>query len=175
MDPWLIAGITLAGGVAMWIVSRKRPLTPEVSVRSLLTQLGGNYVVLSGSILQSEKGMIRIENSVVSPYGVFILNECREVGQVDVQPGKREWQISGMGKNHLIYNPLWQTKKVIQELENRVGDFPFIPLVVFTRARLTGARDYNVVEGGNMIAAIKSYTDPILTEDHQKKIMGILG
>ena len=74
-----------------------------------------------------------------------------------------------------MYNPVWDVRKVIQKLERLVGEFPYMPLVVFTRARLTGERDIGVLEARDLVGRIRSFTEPRLTEDQQRKIVGILG
>ena len=87
-----------------FFISRNRPLRPEVSVGSLLKQLDDTYTVLTGSIVQGEHGMIRLDYTVVSPYGVFIIKECREPGRVEVRLNREEWRVSGGGPKKM-YNP----------------------------------------------------------------------
>lgn len=173
MDPWMIAGSIVAVLAVGFFISRTRILLPEVSVRSLLKQLDNTYTVLTGSIVQGEHGMIRIEYTVVSPYGVFIIKECREAGRIEARLNREEWRASGGGLKR-IYNPVWDIRKVIQKLERHVGEYPYIPLVVFTRARLTGDRDFNVMEAGKLVNHIRSFQAPRLSDDRQEKIVGIL-
>ena len=175
MDPWMIAGAVIAVGAVLVWISRRRPLGPEVSVGTRLEQLDGKYTVLSGAIVRGEQGMIRIDHMVVSPFGVFVIKECREAGRLEVRLNREEWRISGGGRRKKMYNPVWDVRKVIQKLERLVGEFPYIPLVVFTRARLTGEKDFNVMAAGNMIVHIQSFIELRLTEEQQRKIMEILG
>ena len=173
MDPWMIAGSIVAILAVGFFISRNRQLGPEVSVGSLLKRLDNTYTVLTGCIVQGEQGMIRLDHVVVSPYGVFVIKECREVGRVDVRLNQEEWRVSGGGPKK-IYNPVWDIRKVIQKLERRVGEYPYIPLVAFTRARLTGEDEFNVMEAGNLIVHIQSFMELHLTKDQQEKIVGIL-
>ena len=173
MDPWMIAGGIVAVLAVGFFVSRSRQLGPEVSVGSLLRRLDEPYTVLTGSIVQGEHGMIRIDYTVVSPYGVFIIKECREVGRVEVKLKREEWRVAGGGSKKM-YNPVWDIRKVIQKLERHVGEYPYIPLVVFTRARLTGDSDFNVMEAGKLIGHIQNFRDSRLSGDRQEKIVGIL-
>ncbi len=174
MDPWMIGGSIVAVAVVLWAVSRRRPLGPEVSVGSLLQKLDGQYTVLSGSIVQGKQGMIRLDYAVVSPYGVFIIKECREAGRVEVRLNQQEWPVSGLGGGKKMYNPVWEVRKVIQKLERLVGKYPYIPLVVFTRARLTGDRDMAILEAGKLIGHIQSFKELRLTGEEKKKFLGIL-
>ena len=174
MDPWMMAGGIVAVLAVVVFISRGRSILPEASVGSFLKKLDDNYTVLTGSIVQGEQGMIRIDYTVVSAFGVFIIKECREAGRVEVRLNREAWRVSGGGPKKL-YNPVWSIRKVVQKLERLVGDFPYIPLVVFTRGRLKGDRDINVLEARNLIGHIQSFADPRLSEDQQKKIVGILG
>lgn len=174
MDPWMIGGAVGAAAVVLWAVSRRRRLGPEVSVGSRLQKLDGQYTVLTGSIVQGKQGMIRLDYAVVSAYGVFIIKECRDAGRVEVRLNQEEWPVSGLGGRKKLYNPVWEVRKVIQKLERLAGEYPFIPLVVFTRARLMGDRDGAILEAGKLIGHIQSFKELRLTGEQKKKFLGIL-
>jgi len=173
MDPYIIAGGIVAIMAVGFFISRSRQLGPEVSVGSLLKRLDNTYTVLSGSIVQGEHGMIRIDHAVVSPFGVFVIKECREPGRVEVRINREEWKVSGGGSKK-IYNPVWDIRKVVGKLERLVGEYPYLPLVVFTRARLIGESDFNIMEAGKLVRHIQSFQDSRLSDDEQEKIVGIL-
>ena len=174
MDPWVIAvGVAVVLAV-VFFMSRGRSILPKASVGSLLKKLDDPYTVLTGSIVQGEQGMIRLDHVVVSPYGVFVIKECRESGRIDVRLNREAWRVSGGGQKKL-YNPVWEIRKVIQKLERLVGKIPYVPLVVFTHARLAGDKDISILQARNLIERIQSYQDRRLDEDQQKKIVGILG
>jgi len=173
MDPWTIAGGIVAIVVVGFFIFRNRSLRPETSVGPLLKQLDSTYTVLTGSILQGKHGMIRLDYTVVSPYGVFIIKECREPGLVEVRRKREEWRVSGGGSKKL-YNPVWDIRKVVNKLEQLVGKYPYIPLVVFTRARLTGDNDFNIMEADKLVGHIQSFRDFRVSDDQQEKIVGIL-
>lgn len=173
MDPWMIAGgIVLVAAVGFFI-ARNRSIRPEARVGPLLKQLDDSYTVLTGSIVQGEQGMIHLDYTVVSPYGVFVIKECRDPGRLEVRLNREEWRMSGGGQKK-IYNPVWDIRKVIGKLERLVGKYPYIPLVVFTRARLTGDSDFNIMEAGKLIGHIQSFRDRRVTDEQQEKIVGIL-
>lgn len=173
MNPWMIVGAIVAIAAVGFFVVRNRSLLPEISVGPLLNQLDDTYTVLRGSIVQGEHGMIRLDYTVVSPYGVFIIKECREPGRVEVRLNREEWRVSGGGSKK-IYNPVWDIRKVIGKLEKLAGEYPYVPLVVFTRARLTGDSDFNLMEAGKLVGHIQSFRDPRVSDDQQEKIVGIL-
>ncbi len=169
----MIAGAIIAIAVVGFYLFRNRSLRPEISVAPLLRQLDDAYTVLRGSIVQGERGMIHLDHTVVSPYGVFIIKECRELGRVEVRLNREEWRVSGGGPKK-IYNPVWDIRKVVGKLEKLAGDYPYIPLVVFTRARLTGDSDFNLMEAGKLLDHIQSFRERRLSDDQQEKIVGIL-
>ena len=173
MNPWIIAGAIVAIVAVGVFISRNRSLRPEVFIGPLLKQLDDPYTVLKGSIVQGEHGMIRLDYTVVSPYGVFIIKECREPGRVEVRINREEWRVSGGGPKKL-YNPVWDIRKAVGKLERLAGEYPYVPLVVFTRARLTGDSDFNVMEAGKLVGHIQSFRDSRLSGDRQEKIVGIL-
>jgi len=114
----MIAGGIVAILAVGFFISRSRQLGPEVSVGSLLKRLDNTYTVLSGSIIQGEHGMIRIDHAVVSPFGVFVIKECREPGRVEVRINREEWKVSGGGSKK-IYNPVWDIRKVVADRRKR--------------------------------------------------------
>ena len=173
MDPWMIAGGVVAVLAAGFFISRNRIFLPEVLVGPLLNKLGETYTVLKGVIVQGEHGMIHLDYTVVSPYGVFIIKECREPGRVEVRLNREEWRVSGGGTKKM-YNPVWDIRKVVGKLERLAGEYPYISLVVFTRARLTGDSDFNIMEAGKLVVHIQSFRDLRLSDDQQEKIVGIL-
>ena len=173
MSPWLVVGVIVAIAAVGFFVVRNRSLLPEISVGPLLNQLDDTYTVLRGSIVRGEHGMIRLDYTVVSPYGVFIIKECREPGRVEVRLNREEWRVSGGGPKK-IYNPVWDIRKVIGKLEKLAGEYPYVPLVVFTRARLTGDSDFNLMEAGKLVDHIRSFRERRVSDDQQEKIVGIL-
>jgi len=173
MDPWMIAGGIVAIVTVAFFIARSRTLRPEVLVGPLLKQLNDTYIVLTGSILQGEQGMVHLDYTVVSPYGVFIIKECREPGRIEVRLNREEWRVSGGGAKKM-YNLVWDIRKVVGKLERLAGEYPYVPLVVFTRARLTGDNDFNIMEAGKLVSHIQSFRELRLSDDRQEKIVGIL-
>jgi hypothetical protein len=92
---------------------------------------------------------------------------------VEVRLKREDWRVSGGGSKKL-YNPVWDIRKVVNKLEQLVGKYPYIPLVVFTRARLSGDNDFNIIESGKLIGHIQNFRDLRLSDDQQEKIVGIL-
>ena len=172
MDFWMIAGGIVVVAVVVFILRDRLP-RPEVPLGSILKQLDNTYTVLAGSIVQGKEGMICLDYTVVSPYGVFVIKECREPGRVEVRLNQEEWRVSGSGPKK-IYNPVWDIRKAVGKLERLAGEYPYIPLVVFTRARLTGDSDFNILEAGKLVSHIRSFRDLRLSDDRQEKIVGIL-
>ena len=170
----MIAGGIVAVVAVGFFIVRRGSLRPEASIGSLLKQLDDTYTVLTGSIVQGEHGMIRLDHTVVSRYGVFIIKECREAG-----PGRGAAQPGGVaggrrGTEEDIQSGVGNPQSGGQKLEGKFGKYPYIPLVVFTRARLAGDSDFNIMEAGKLVGHIQGFRDRRLSEDRQEKIIGIL-
>lgn len=174
LTPWEIAGGVVAFLAVVYFLTRGTRKGLETRIGPLLDQLKSPYTVLTGPIIQDEQGMIRLDYVVVSPYGVFVIQELREVGRVEVRLNEEMWQVVRPARKK-FYNPVWDIRKVIQKLERRVGNYPYIPLVVFTRARLTGDRDNSVLEAKALRDSVTSFNQERLSKDQQEKILGILG
>ncbi len=173
MDPWTLLALGVMGlGVAGWFWLRKEAAQP--SVEPLLKELGEEYSVLTGVVVPTAKGMIRIDHVVVSPYGLFIIHERPEKGQVEVRPSQREWPIRHWQKRDTLYNPLWRSRQVINHLQEKLGALPIIPLVVFLNARLRGPEEPGLVQPHDVLRRIRSFSRPVLTEEPQKKALADL-
>ena len=173
MDPWTLLVLAVIGlGIAGWFLSRKTAAQP--SVGPLLEHLGPDYSVLNGVVVPTAKGLIRIDHVVVSPYGVFIIHERSEPGQVEVQPSQREWPVTHWRKRDTLYNPLWRSRQVINDLEEKLGALPMISLVVFTNARLRGPEEPALVRPHDVLRRIRSFSRPVLTAEHQQKTLVLL-
>ena len=174
MDPWTLLALGVVGlAVAGWFWFRKEAAQP--SVEPLLKKLGEEYSVVTGVVLPTAKGMIRIDHVVVSPYGLFIIHERPEQGRVEVQPSQREWPITVWRKQQeALYNPLWRNRQAINNLQEKLGALPMIPLVVFLNARLRGPEEPALVRPHDVPRRIRSFSRPVLTEEQQEKALADL-
>ncbi len=180
MDPLVILLGSVALMVVLWFLFAKKSI-PDLSLPvtgntlSVLKTLGLEYELFQNVILASPTGMMDIDFVIVSPYGVFVVNERLDSGKISVQPGQREWRVSGFGKNDTINNPLWKNRQAINFLQEKVGSIRVKSLVVFVNAQLTGLHDPDVVVLKDLIPRIKEFNQVQIEDNQRKEILKILG
>ncbi len=173
MDPVTLIVLVLFAGGACFFFFRKGGVSGPDTLTAL-QELGPEYTVVDNAVLTTSEGLMQIGFVVVSPYAIFVVHERSEKGRVRVQPGQMDWEVNG-GKGEPLYNPLWRNRQAINEIENRVGDLPLISLVAFTRARLEGMADDNVLNSGNLVARIKKFAQPRVDAEQQRKVLSMFG
>lgn len=174
MDPWTLLALGVIGlALAGWFLLRKETTRP--SVGPLLKELGKEYSVVTGVVLRTAKGMILIDHVVVSPYGMFIIHERPEPGRVEVRPDQREWPLTVWRKQQeALYNPLWRSRQVTNDLQEKLGEMPMISLVVFLNARLQGPEEPVLVSPHDVLRRIRSFSRSVLSAEHQQKALAFL-
>jgi len=176
MDPVTLSIGAIVGVAILWFLFAGRGGRKDsAAVLSVLGKLGPEYEVMHDIVLSTHDGMLDIDYAVVSPFGLFVINERLEPGRVNVSTGRREWSVSHFREKGSLYNPLWRNRKVINYLQDKLGQVPMISLVVFVNARLGGQPDSQVVPLKRLLTKMKSYTYPALDEEQQKKVLHVLG
>ncbi len=180
MDPLVILLGSVALMVFLWFFFAKKnipdlPLPVTGNTLSVLKTLGPEYEIFQNVILASPTGMMDIDFVIVSPYGVFVVNERLDSGKISVQPGQREWRITGFGKSDTINNPLWKNRQAINFLQEKVGSIRVKSLVVFVNATLKGLRDPDVVTLNNLIPRIQEFHQVQIEDNQRKEILNVLG
>lgn len=172
MDPWILLALAVLGLAGWFWFPRKGT---RLAIGPLLKELGKEYSVVTGVILRTPQGMIRIDHVVVSPYGLFVIHERREPGRVDVQPGQREWPVRVWRKQReALYNPLWRSRQVSNDLQEKLGSLPMISLVVFLNARLQGPEEPVLVLPHDILRRIRSFSRPVVSAEDQQKALAFL-
>jgi hypothetical protein len=143
---------------------------PKV-VRDQLDRLGSDYTFLSDVVISAELGMMGVSHVVVSNFGVLVLTIKTEAGKVFVKEGDREWQIKSGRQKDILYNPLWENRKHVNELEKLIGAVWFIPAVVFTRAILKGEFGDHVLRLNELIPYIKQHKKFRLSDDKRDEVV----
>jgi len=141
------------------------------SLKTKINNLGDEYTLLNGVVVPALHGMSRIDHVIVSPYGIFVLTVVNESGKVSGRTRDGEWKIKSGRRRDILYNPLWENRKWVNALENHLGPQPFIPVVVFARARLKNDFGKNVIPLSRLPGYIKKYDKSRLFSD---KLEGVL-
>jgi restriction system protein len=141
------------------------------SIRSKVEKLGEDYTLLSGVVVPALRGMSRIDHVIISPYGVFVLTVQNEPGRVWGKVNGEMWDIKSGRQKGTLYNPLWENRKWVNALEKHLGRTPFIPLVVFTQAKLKSDFGDNVIPLSRLPGFIKKYDKPRIFSDKLESIL----
>lgn len=141
------------------------------SVRSRIEKLGKDYTLLSGLVVPALRGMSRIDHVIVSPFGVFVLTVNNEPGRVRGRVNDEMWEIKSGRRKGIVYNPLWENRKWVNALEGFLGPYPFIPVVVFTQARLKSDFGKNVIPLSRLPGFIKKFDKSRIFSDKQESIL----
>lgn len=142
-----------------------------VSIRSKVEKLGEDYTLLSGVVVPALRGMSRIDHVIVSPYGIFVLTVQNEPGRVRGKINDEMWEIKSGRQQGTLYNPLWENRKWVNALEKHLGRTPFIPVVVFTQAKLKSDFGDNVILLSHLPGFIKKYNKSRLSSDKVEAIL----
>lgn len=177
MDPFSLVLVLLLLGGGAWFFFKKGKgrIAPGPRVAEILRKLPPEYRVVPSAMVPTPQGVIQIDYLVVSPYGLFVINERDDFGRVRVQSGQREWEVRGFGNGSLIYNPLWRNRQAINHIESRLGDLPIASLVVFVNARLEGVPDEEVVTGDQLLARIRKARHEVLSPEQQETVLKWFG
>ena len=155
MDPlgWIGAALLAAAVWWGWTRRRKRPGDPQAVAREL-SRLGPEYQVLSGVVRMLPEGLDRVDHIVVSPFGVFVLDEVRERGRVECRINEVEWPVRG---GTALPNPVWRNRKRLNALEQEFPGVPWLGWVVLVHARPAGERDSQVVTLEELVPRIRAF------------------
>lgn len=149
--------LALGAGFALFWFLRARPgrgAGPGMAER--FQALGDEYRLFSDVLVPTPYGMSRIDHVIASPFGIFVVTVKKLEGRVEGLEAEKEWRVKAGGKWDTLYNPQWENRKLMNHLEAHLGDYPYIPVVVFTRARLKGAYAENVLAAGRLLHFIRS-------------------
>lgn len=157
----------------------------ERRVARKLDWLPKEYIVLNDIMLPTQYGTTQIDHIVVSPYGIFVIETKNYKGWIFGHEKSEEWKQSLLGKKrfwgwsseqHKFRNPIRQNQahaRAIKRLTTEIGDFPIIPIVVFSdRAdlRIT-TPNHIVVNWSSLRSAIKQFHIQCITDGDIKRII----
>ena len=147
---WIKIFATLAILIALLVLflrdnNKQTPEADDLSLKAKIQKLGEEYTLLSGVVVPALRGMSRIDHLILSPFGIFVLTVVHESGKVSGREREGEWEIKSGRRRDILYNPLWENRKWVNALENHLGPQPFIPVVVFTHAKLKNDFGKNVI------------------------------
>ena len=173
---WIKIFATLAIFIALLVLflrtsSKATPEVDDLSLKAKIQKLGQEYTLLSGVVVPALRGMSRIDHVIVSPFGIFVLTVITQPGKVRGKERNAEWEIKSGRRRDILYNPLWENRKWVNALESHLGPQPFIPIVVFTQAKLKNDFGKNVIPLSRLPGVIKKYDKSRLFSDKMEEIL----
>lgn len=173
---WIKIFATLAILIALLVLflrnnEKQTPEAGDLSLKDKIQKLGQEYTLLSGVVVPALRGMSRIDHLILSPFGIFVLTVVTEAGKISGRERDGEWEIKSGRRRDILYNPLWENRKWVNALEDHLGPQPFIPVVVFTRARLKNDFGKNVIPLSRLPGFIKSYDKSRLFSDKLEAVL----
>ena len=155
--------------------SEQSSISGTTLVRNELDRLDDNYIVFCNVMIHLERGMSHIPYVVISPYGIFVVTCCSQVGKISGQKNDQEWKVRGRGVDDMILNPLWENRKHINALERKLNQsLPLIPVVVFTHANLLDDFGPTAVGVGRLQKFFAEHSKVLMGQVDQKSVIAIL-
>jgi hypothetical protein len=155
--------------------SEQSSISGAILIRNELDRLDENYKVFCNIMVHTERGISHIPYVVVSPYGIFVITCCHQVGKVSGHENDQEWNIKTGGLKETILNPLWENRKHVNALEKKLGlELPFIPVVIFTYSKLINDFGPVAIRVGLLSDFFSSYGKALISRADQKSVIAIL-
>ena len=164
----VVLGALVILGIFFWMW---RPVAQGANVEESLRSLGKDYTVFSGLMVTQKRGVFCVSHLVVSPYGIFLIDERDEHGSVYGMLDQKEWLVTGLGAKKTLYNPLWRSCEAANKLQSLMGPIPIISLIVFVHARLKRDLGHDVVTSRDLPGRIKQDSRVILDEAQIKQVL----
>jgi hypothetical protein len=173
---WIKIFATLAILIALLVLflrdsNKQTPEADDLSLKAKIKKLGQEYTLLSGVVVPALRGMSRIDHLILSPFGIFVLTVVTEAGKISGRERDGEWEIKSGRRRDILYNPLWENRKWVNALEDHLGPQPFIPVVVFTQAKLKNDFGKNVIPLSRLPGFIKKYDKARLFSDKLEAVL----
>lgn len=166
----------------------------EKRVATILSQLPEEYIILNDLIIQTEKGTTQIDHTIVSKYGVFVIETKNYRGEIygddsrkkwtqiiatNVTYAKRWWQTYTYITKNQFYNPVKQSFGHVYKIKELLSAYPLlkvIPIVVFTGGAVLKnvISRQHVIYLGNLLSVINTYKTTCLTDNEVANILNIL-
>ena len=138
----------------------------EVLVRYFLKKLGPEYKIMNNVMLRNNDKTAQIDHTVVSPYGVFVIETKSYSGTVYGKQKANEWTQYLGGKKRYFMNPIHQNYGHIKALQSIIGDdVPVYSIIAFS-----GFGKLKTEEGETPVVYFVELPDEI--KKHKERVIG---
>ncbi|WP_372958327.1 nuclease-related domain-containing protein [Marinobacter sp.] len=132
------------------------------------------YHLIRNVTLPTEDGTTQIDQLIVSPYGVFVVETKNMKGWIFGGERQRYWTQKIYRHSSKFQNPLHQNYKHLKTVEDLLGlsDQQVHSLVVFVGdSTFKTPMPPNVTQGGGYLRFIKSHQDEVLTPEQIEDVI----
>lgn len=137
----------------------------EKIVLNILTSLPDEYTIFNDVYLQKGNWSAQIDQIVLSPYGIFVIETKNYKGWIYGKEHAENWTKNIYGKKYSFRNPIKQNYSHVLMLQ-QLFDLPrhcFIPLVVFTGNCVLKTKYDGIIYSHHLIKEIISYHEILFT------------
>ncbi len=179
-------------GLSVWRIIQSSPgqvgRVGERRVSRKLDWLPKEYRILNDILLKTPSGTTQIDHIVVSPYAIFIIETKNYKGWILGHENAQEWKQSLLGKKklfgrrieqHKFRNPILQNQahvNAIKRLVSPIGNFPIIPIVVFSdKAELKiTVPNHIVITWSRLRKTMKKFHEHVIPDSEVHKIVAAI-
>lgn len=162
---WIFFALVILSSI---YYKRFRGFMGEFWVKTELNKLPKDkYIVLNDIMINSTKGSHRIDHTVISKYGIFVIEMKNYFGLITGDKYKDKW-VQHLGKNKYYFNnPIHQNYGHIKALEEllQLDNEKFISIICISNQAKVKVKAKNVIQLDFLDMLIQSYNTEILSED----------
>jgi len=179
MSTSVIIGIALAVIVFAYVIfAIGRGSSGESKVAFQLKRLPKEYHTLNDIIIQNGNATAQIDHIIVSPYGIFVIENKDYTGWIYGQEQAYHWTQNIYGHKYQLYNPIFQNDSHIKALKKYLEDIgeydqlPLISIIAFSdRAKINvRTQKAHIVYFSQLLKTIKSYSEQYITDENASEI-----
>ncbi len=140
----------------------------EKLVNSKLSRLPAEYKTLDNLLFISNGRSAQIDQLVISPYGLFVIETKGYKGWITGSEDEEYWTQSIYKNKYSFYNPVKQNDghvRFLRHLLSERRDIPYFPIVVFNDEATLRVRsiDHIVINRRDLNDIILRYRTPVLS------------
>ncbi len=138
-----------------------------------------NYFIFNNIVLPNPyNGSTQIDHIVVSRFGIFVIESKNMKGWIYGHEKEKKWTQTFRGNHKYPFqNPILQNEvhvRALRDLMPLIGDHIQNIVVFSTRSTIKKAMPPNVMHTDKLVDYIKSFTEPVLSENYLFMAIGKL-
>lgn len=162
---WVALALIIVVGLVLY---RHRGWAEKSALSSAMGTLSNNeYAVIDNLGLPSDKGVTTIERTIVSVFGIFVVETLDFKGRINGEEDEPIWTNIDFGNETTFDNPVMRNEAALGVLSQTLAEYPevpFISLVAFpSRDTLNVKSTVHVTDISKVMDIIRSYDKQILT------------